>query len=223
MNEKLLEEALEAVYKAEFAEFDNAPDHIFSLRHRIRMRRVFAIYEKNTNKRKVKFSRKMVLALIIIILLAVISGCTAVIISRFKNTVYEDNTLLQAEDFTMGKEFIEELYYFPVIPDGYEYDSELTAEMCAGKMHVISYSDEVRLLVLTQSTHDIYETHYNTEYNDFEDIVIKSHTGLYLVSPNGNVGTVVWDNGDYIFEIEATLTKEELIRLAESLEYEVIK
>ena len=48
MNESVFKEILGESLRREFAEFDNVPEHKFSLRHRIAMKKVFARYEKNT-------------------------------------------------------------------------------------------------------------------------------------------------------------------------------
>lgn len=50
MNEYLLEDILEEAYKLDFAEFENPPEHRFSLKHRIGMRKIFSRYKKKAKR-----------------------------------------------------------------------------------------------------------------------------------------------------------------------------
>ena len=50
MNESLLREILSESYKHEYAEFDNTPEHKFSLKHRIAMKHILSRYERNVRK-----------------------------------------------------------------------------------------------------------------------------------------------------------------------------
>ncbi len=89
-NEILLKEILEEVHRREFAEFDNPPEHKFSLRHRLAMKRIFRRYERNVRKLKkaeedrsplqkesmphYSIKRRMIFALVIIILMTLLTG-----------------------------------------------------------------------------------------------------------------------------------------------------
>ena len=83
MDETVFREILGESLRREFTEFDNAPDHRFSLRHRRAMKRVFARYEKNTRETIVlsaetmphyNLKQKVVIALVIVILMTLITG-----------------------------------------------------------------------------------------------------------------------------------------------------
>ncbi|MDE7361370.1 MAG: hypothetical protein K2N38_05500 [Oscillospiraceae bacterium] len=84
MNENVFREILGESLRHEFAEFDNAPEHKFSLRHRIAMKKVFARYEKNTyGFPKTEYietmphyglKQRIIIALVIIILMTLLTG-----------------------------------------------------------------------------------------------------------------------------------------------------
>lgn len=84
MNESVFREILGESLRREFAEFDNAPEHRFSLRHRLAMRRVFAKYERNTRGfYRIEYSEAMphyglkqriIIMLVIIILMTLLTG-----------------------------------------------------------------------------------------------------------------------------------------------------
>lgn len=84
MNESVFREILGESLRREFAEFDNAPEHKFSLRHRLAMKRVFDRYEKNARGfSKIEFietmphyglKQRIIFALVIIILMTLLTG-----------------------------------------------------------------------------------------------------------------------------------------------------
>ena len=83
MNEYVFKEILGESLKREFAEFDNAPGHKFSLKHRLSMKRVFVKYKKNTHKTielsyekipRYRLKQKLIIVLVIIILMTLITG-----------------------------------------------------------------------------------------------------------------------------------------------------
>lgn len=89
-NETVLKEILGEVLRSEFAEFDNAPEHKFSLKHRLAMRRIFKRYDKNVRKLKkaekdhtplqneslpyYSIKRRVIFALVVIILMTLLTG-----------------------------------------------------------------------------------------------------------------------------------------------------
>lgn len=84
MNESVFREILGESLRREFAEFDNVPEHKFSLRHRLAMKHVLARYEKNVRGfSKIEFVETMphyglkkhiIFALVIIILMTLLTG-----------------------------------------------------------------------------------------------------------------------------------------------------
>lgn len=89
MNENVFRELLNESLQREYAEFDNAPEHKFSLGHRLAMKRIFARYERNvrslTKAENVyitlqselphySFKQRMIVALVIIVLMTLLTG-----------------------------------------------------------------------------------------------------------------------------------------------------
>ncbi len=88
MSETTLKEIMLEVHRREFAEFDNAPEHKFSLRHRINMKLLFMRFEKRQRKLREKeqanenagyvpsgsLKQRVTLALIVIILMTLLAG-----------------------------------------------------------------------------------------------------------------------------------------------------
>ena len=90
MSETTLKEIMLEVHRREFAEFDNAPEHKFSLRHRINMKLLFMKFERRQRRLREKtlsemnenagyvpgggLKQRVTLALIVIILMTLLAG-----------------------------------------------------------------------------------------------------------------------------------------------------
>ncbi len=91
-NETILKEILEELVQSEIAEYSNAPEHKFSLRHRLAMRRIFARYEKNVRRLKkaeetddtplqsekmpyYTLKQRLIYALVIVLIMTMLTGC----------------------------------------------------------------------------------------------------------------------------------------------------
>lgn len=87
MNETVFRELLGESLRREFAEFDNAPEHKFSLRHKLAMKRILERYEKNARELKGGYTplqsesmpyysikQRMIFALVVIILMTLLAG-----------------------------------------------------------------------------------------------------------------------------------------------------
>lgn len=124
MNEFFIEDILEEAYKLDFAEYEDPPEHRFSLKHKIRMRKIFARYKKNTkhynaslHTRRVKMSLRWA---IIVIILAALTVAVAAAAVTFLRKEHEDNTQLFAANIEGAPTVIEEIYELTALPAEYE-------------------------------------------------------------------------------------------------------
>lgn len=215
MNSELLKAALQDAYNDDFSGFDSAPEFRASLSHRIRMRRILSkFYGAPLPETKPKFNRRLAAVLLIIILTAAAAGCTEIIIGSFTLRQHSDNVEVRAAG--AGKPQIEEIYCIPSLPDGFELTDEITPEMTGGAIYDVTYSCGDELISFTQHTKAIYNVSFDNEHGDFEKITVGGHSALFL-GGYGSVNSIVWDNGDYILELSATLPKDETIALADSV------
>lgn len=98
MNESIFKEILGEALKRDLAKYDNAPDHKFSLKHRLAMKYIFAKYARNVRKLKkeetIKYSvtvehkprsnlkYRIITALLIIVLMSLLVGWVIVFTSE---------------------------------------------------------------------------------------------------------------------------------------------
>ena len=231
MFENLLDEVLTEYYKKEFSIYSNVPEHKFSFKHRIAMKKIFKRYEHNTkpfhskavqntvpdfSERKFRLTPKRVLILVIIILLATVAGCTATyFISRsFRGDMHSDNTELFPIDLENCPTTIEEKYYLPEIPEGFEVLQTSSTPFSTYNSYINRQTGQT--ISLSQYVKSEFDSiHYNTEKGELVEVEINGHYGLCLdVSDEENTYSgIIWDNGDYILQIDSDLTKEELLNL----------
>ena len=86
INDAIFREILGESLRREFAEFDSAPEHKFSLKHRLAMKRIlskYGRYEKNTREAielssatmpRYRLKQKIIIALVIVILMTLLTG-----------------------------------------------------------------------------------------------------------------------------------------------------
>lgn len=231
MYDCLLDEVLTEYYEDEFSKCSDAAEYKFSLKHRLAMKKIFKIYERNTeylrpkpslkpmSTRKVRLTPRSALILVLIIFLGVLVGCTAAyfVSQGFSGYVHSDNTEIFPIDTGNCPTVIEEKYYLSELPEGFEiadadstpyYEYVYYENKSTGQM--ISFHQEVKP--------DYDPVHLNTENHKAEEVNINGHNGLCIDFTKGERihSSVIWDNGDYILDLSADLPKNKLLDLAKS-------
>ncbi len=217
MSNYTFEEMIDEVYRREYSEYDNAPEHRFSLRHRLKMRRIFRLFRKNAKRLyapRFRLTRRTAIILVAMIFLAALSACASpLIIGEFIGSEHEDNTQLFAKNIGGAPTTIEDIYVLTEIPEGFV----CTGEMLVPSAYCITYTNDSTgaNIMLIQSTKMEFSTHYNTEGYWFEEIEINGHTGL-CIEFDVEDHIIVWDNEDYILELSCNLSKDDIVKLAKS-------
>lgn len=230
MNEDIFKEILAKAVDCEFAEFDNAPEHKFSLKHRFAMKWIFAKYEKNVRKLRGNettvavqveeykprygLSRRLFLAMIVIILASFLVGWVVVYVStNFHGTVFSDNTQLTAKNLKECPQTIEYKYALASVPDGFEMIQTNSSPIHVYTLYMNNLTNQT--ITLRQIVKSRFESHYNTEHQPFEEICINGSIALYvdLGDDEYDCSLLIWDNKDYVFEIRADLNKDLAINL----------
>ena len=120
-------------YEREFAAVEQMPITKLSSKHNRKMIKAFRIFAENrmsinnqpmktVTGRTISFRKRIILAAIIVVLLAFVTGSVIVFVSSgFRGTVYNDNTRIFAFDVGGSPSVIEEQYMLSVVPEGVEY------------------------------------------------------------------------------------------------------
>ena len=116
MSEDVFRSILGEALERDLAEYDNVPEHKFSLRHRLAMKRIFAAANSAPNvvatrrtAQKRSLKRTLLIAAVLVFL-AVIVGAVVVLMSvNFRGTVYHDYTQMFSSNIEGGPKTIERI------------------------------------------------------------------------------------------------------------------
>ena len=61
------------------------------------------------------------------------------------------------------------------------------------------------------------EIAFDNETSKTENITIKGAKAIYYITDN-NVGTIIYNDGNYIYNIHGNISKEELVKIAQNVE-----
>ncbi len=216
-------------YDIEYSAFEDAPLHVFSEKHEKRMQKVFKLFEKNKRKYYNKLStskiskplslrKRLLFVAIIIILLVFVTGAAIIFMSdAFKGVVYNDNTKLFSIDIGDSPATIEKVYTLSVVPDGYELSEVIKTST---GIYTEYKNEEGHLLFFNQYAKAKFDSRINTEgYELFEtdvngcDAVVVEYVGEKTTQT-----LIVWNGADYVLEMHGVLTKNEMLKLANTNE-----
>lgn len=234
MNDSILKSVLEKSLMHELAEYENenVPEHKFSLKHRLAMKRIFARYERNVQRLQKKqpihsfteseykphlsLKQRLLLVTIVIILMTFLVGWVVVFVSeKFHGTVYHDNTLLTAVDIDNCPQTIDYKYSLISVPEGFELIDTNSSPIDVYTLYMNKQTKQT--ITLFQTVKADFSSHYNTEGYEIKEVKANGKIILFIDFGDKifNRTLVVWDNGDYIIEILADLDKDQTLDLCD--------
>ncbi|MCM1062205.1 MAG: DUF4367 domain-containing protein [Eubacterium sp.] len=232
MNESDFKDILAEICEEEIAELNKLSPFKPSLHHRLAMKRIFALYEKKTHvtainspmfltsqSKHLRLSKRLMIIFAVIICAALLTGFMLVYFSKnFYGTVYNDNTQLFAVNTENCPITIEYEYYISDLPDGFEMVEHDTSSFDVYTLYENTSTGQC--ITFSQYVKQKFSPHYNTEHHDLVSVEINGDEGLCIdFSDNKhNMVILVWDNGDYILEIDGDLSKNSAVNLAKSTE-----
>lgn len=233
MNENDLQDILAEICDEEKSELNKYLPFKPSLRHRIAMKRIFASFEENTRKSanvpepdltlanpRLRLGKRILIIMAAIICAALLTGFMTVFISeKIHGTVYSDHTQLFAVDTKNCPTTIECEYYLPELPEGFE----MTEHDMLSFYVFTRYDNNIsQYILLKQYAKDQFFPNYDNEHHDFEEIEVNGFYGVFIDYKDSYrdsehiASSVVWDNGDYILQIDGNLSKDIILDLAKS-------
>lgn len=216
-----LKDVLEEVNRRDFAKFDNSPKHFFSFRHRRAMKKIFDGYTRSSTPfEPVKFrlNRKTVTAFLIVVILALFTAITpSIIISGFRGRNHEEFVQYFVVDTENCPETIEDYYFPEIIPEGFELKEDEGWIDSKDALYVFVNKDD-EAIFFTQTVKSDYNTYFDNEYMTFDEVTFDGYKGFFAYSEKHDFFSLVWDNGNYIFEIHFPyiIDKNEAINIAKS-------
>lgn len=225
MSESIFESIIEEYADREWEKYSNVPEHKFSLKHRLAMKRILRRYEKNTRKLRpnsdieIRNVRRRAAVVVLAIIFAVLSGCTAAyfISQSFRGEVHSNNTELFPIKLENCPTVIEEKYYLSELPDGFEIVSTRSNPFSMTLIYENKQTGQ-KIEFDQWVKSEFGSTHYNTENGKLLEVEINGYYGVLieLSKDQNNWIMVLWDNGNYILELSGNLAKEDVLNLAKS-------
>lgn len=210
--------ALEELQQAELSELRcNIPEHKFSRTFERKMKKLFNTETSFEEPVKAKPRYMLKYALIAIIILVLLTACGAVVVHLVMGGVHYDDygthTLLHGENDENAPKSIEQKYDITYNLEGYTRTVNNDDVIC----RYISYTFEDRYVEIIQSTISDFTGWLNTEDANVSEIEINGHKAIICNFSKGGY-YVLWNNDDYIIEINSNLDKSTIINIAESVD-----
>ena len=223
-NKEILSAALKSDYLSELSVFEALPDYRMSRNFDRKMHKLIRAYLKRKNRENTVYERRTRVRLlaIAIIIATVALGTGGVVLLQYWDTfrlrgIGNNEYAFDVSDPESSPTEILDKY-------------RITADLSSYKKEVISDSDLDYWVVYTDDSgkticyNQFTKTMADSLQIGLGDVQIPpektdlgNYTALYYVSANG-IQNLMWDNGDYIFELSAEgLSKEETKALALSV------
>ena len=220
MPEYTLENVIDEVLRRDFAPFDEPCEHRFSLRHRRRMKKIFSEsitrFEKTSARIPVKKRLVIALALVLLMALAGLSAAASFGGSFTDAFVFMKNatgtTAVVSLDQINENNFISDIYKLGEPPEGYAYDEYIGS---LDNTFTIYKNDAEDILIMMQCVKEKFLPEYDSSFSGFTETKVGGMSCYYLT--RGEFTELVWDNGEYVFELNGKLSAEELTEAAESM------
>ena len=238
MNERMLDDVLTEYYERDFSEFLGAPEHKFSLRHRLAMKRIFKLnaLSRQSEIKAVPFARsksrkslktKIIIAIAVIICAVLFMGswipkrCYS---ESFCEIKYYEKSQLRAINYGGCPQNIEERYVLSEIPSGFELSDYYETDNLTYARYI--NNDTGRFFFFRQYTKKGYSAYlYPPRNGDMEYIKINGYDGILNYSKPSerrDFSILIWDCGDYILMINGNVPKELPLSLVNSTKIEEI-
>lgn len=192
---------------------NSLPDEIqpyeFSRQHNRKMNRLFSKMRNNKYHRFTKNAIKLLVAAAIILSIAAtafaIPQSREYIIRNLFNyssyTISNTDHSVKVSDLKVG-----------YVPDGFELVSILKDE----NIHMFEYKNNGKFIVINKSFIG-NKINFDTEKFEYEKILI-NNIEYNLYQTKSDTYGIVWNNGLYTFDIDSNVSKDEMLKIAESIE-----
>lgn len=99
------------------------------------------------------------------------------------------------------------------IPDGFEFESEGTMNKLVYSKYLSNNGQFFTILKCSS----VMKMEFNTEFFDSEEIIVDNIKYTYCQGNEG-VNNLIWTKNDYVYRIEGMLLREELLKIAKTVE-----
>lgn len=207
---KAFEETLEARI---ISTVPDMPDHRFSPQFERKMKRLAS----GGAPKKLTVRRLFICVTAALIAAALAASSVSAVrdfFKRFFTETFSTHTAVQSADTAEAPETIEAVFTIDV-PEGFETVFEEQADEVTQFM-VHEYEKDDKYIIFSQYSKKSFNVMVDTENQTMEYISVSGNEG-YIIQLDDVSFYISWDNGDYIFDIEGNIGKNQLIEIAETV------
>ncbi len=223
-NKEILGAALKSDYLSELSVFEALPDYRISRSFDRKMHKLIRAYLKRKNRENAAYKRRSRVRLlaIAIIIATVALGTGGVVLLQYWDTfrlrgVGNNEYAFEVSDPESAPAEILDKYRITADLSGYKKEVISDSDLDYWVIYTADNGKTIWYNQLTKTMADSLQIGLGDVQVMPEKTDLGDYTALYYVSANG-VQNLMWDNGDYIFELSAEgLSKEETKALAVSV------
>lgn len=225
-----VDELISGYYERELLNAEEIPAPKFSPMHKIRMKGIFRLFAKNKSLlphkelsvspsaeaplKPLAFRKRLLIAALIIILLAFMTGFVTIFVSKgFKGVVYYDSTQLFALHTEGCPSEIMKEYVLSVVPEGFEKEQTVSEEIKAVTVYKNPATDQK--MVFSQYTKSAFNAHISTKGYKLRETRINGSSTVYIeYDKQTDVSSIViWEDQKYILELNCDFGLEKALDL----------
>ncbi len=236
----LLKEAFEEIVTEEYENRPlDLPEHRFSLKFRIKMRRLIrriGTKEREAEEktsilelyRPIRSRRKLILliALMLLLLGGTVAAARTLICWLYEISLEqrddhvkvnrEENVIMENHEETAETEKSFRKYKLTKIPEGYHLEEDRFDDVFH-EYQIIYMNDDNDVLLFKQNGQtDVTIGNVTYIMEGVEEITVNHFTGYYM--KDDNVGSLILSDEENLIELSGKMSKEELLELADGLE-----
>lgn len=207
---KAFEETLEARI---ISTVPDMPDHRFSPQFERKMKRLAS----GGAPKKLTVRRLFICVTAALIAAALAASSVSAVrdfFKRFFTEKFKTHTAVRSADASEAPETIAEVYAVDV-PVGFESTFEEQPDEYS-QFITSEYENGDKYIIFTQYVKQSFNVMVDTENQPMEHINVNGCEG-YIIQLDDVSFYISWDNGDYIFDIEGNIGKDELINVVETV------
>lgn len=210
--DKQLKKAFEETLEARIiSTVPDMPDHRFSPQFERKMKRLAG----GGAPKKLTVRRLFVCVTAALIAAALAASSVSAVrdfFKRFFTETFSTHTAVQSADTAEAPETIEAVYTIDV-PEGFETEDAFVSDIFCNK----TYVNNNKHIYFSQNVKSAFDVNVNTEDHTMEYVEINGCDG-FIVDIGIDEAYILWDNGEYVFEMLGNIGKSELISVAETVQ-----
>lgn len=188
----------------------------FSKEYIAKRKEVIASFNKSSPKHIKHFGRRIAIALIAAIMISTITVFAYKPSRKFIINKFSNHSEITISDNSNGKDTYKgriERKYSITVPEDYALDEESSVETDEFIIYTYYNSDKTKSILFEQQTYDSFKSNIDNERTGLITKTDKYGQEIMVYSTDDIGVLFIWDNGEYVFNLSADMSEEELMKI----------